>query len=90
MASYSLSNAATSAKLSVTVTGLSFGDTDFSPTTMFNQQSCSCLSWIATTTVSCLLQSDAGADASVVVTVGAVAGTAASKFTFDGNELSTI
>jgi hypothetical protein len=67
------------------VSGLSFGSTDFSATTMFDQQSCLCLSWIAATTVSCLLHSGAGLDASIVITVGAIAGTASDMFTLDGN-----
>jgi len=77
-----VSNVPLTAGLSITVVGLNLGSIDYTLTAELSRYMCSTLSWLTTTSVSCLSQRLMSAD-ELAVTVGAVAGTGSSVFSFD-------
>ena len=78
-------NAAMSGGTSVTVTGLSFGSMEYTLSTMLADRICATVLWSSATSVTAISSTILGLLVNDVrLTVGAVAGTAAALFTFDG------
>ena len=71
---------------SVTISGLSFGRSDFTPTaSLAVTDVCSSSAWTSATTVACAPQAYGGSAAGrTAVSVSAVAGTFVGQFSFDG------
>merc|ERR550537_1658825 len=77
-------NSALSGGSSVTVSGLSFGSVELTASGLVAGGGCSTASWMSSTSVSCVSGSASGQLGTSSVTVGAVAGTGLSVYSFDG------
>ena len=70
----------------ITVTGINFRTSDFSPSSEFHYNLCSTANWVATTSLVCVhtTTSQVGPMKDVVVTANSIVGTRTGYFTFDG------
>ena len=68
----------------VTVSGVSFGQSDNTPSSRVDSHACATVAWASRTTVACASTHGFPSVLSVVVTVGAQGGTRLPAFTFDG------
>ena len=82
----SVQNAGVTSGGSVTISGLSFGDSVFTPTaSIATADLCSSTAWTSATTVACAPQAYGGSAAMrTAVSVSALAGTLTGQFSFDG------
>lgn len=69
--------------LTLSVSGFNFGKADFSSTGSIGLTTCATLSWKSATSIDCVTPVGAGMKKKLTVTVGAVVGTLASRFSFD-------
>ena len=69
---------------SVTVSGVSFGALDATPSGRVGMSSCPTTGWASGTSVVCLMSLGVGTSLAVQATVAAVAGTQTAVFTYDG------
>jgi hypothetical protein len=84
------SNIANSGRLSVTVTGLSFGYPDYTTSAPVGISSCATAAWTSSTTVACFFTlSGIGSAVYSTVTVAAVAGTMEAGMSFDAPVVSS-
>ena len=84
MASRIFLNAPFTGGASLTVLGLSFGDFDYTATSMVGSPTCATSSWTSSTSVMCMAAAGSDDPSSAEVTVASVVGTILSSFTFDG------
>ena len=77
-------NAATSAGHSATVSGMSFGLLDVTPSIRLGLTSCATTAWASSSTVTCVLASGDGPQKDVAVTVEGIVGTRTRTFSYDG------
>jgi hypothetical protein len=69
----------------VTISGLSFGSSAFTPTASLGAgDACSSTAWTSVTTVACAPSAYSGSSVRVAVSVTAVVGTLTGQFSFDG------
>ena len=81
----SVQNAGVTSGGSVTISGLSFGDSVFTPTaSIATADLCGSTAWTSATTVACAPPAYGGSDLRVSVSVSAVVGTQTGQFSFDG------
>ena len=78
-------NSATSVGWSVTVSGMSFGTLDATPSSRLGLSSCLTSSWVSFTSVACLPSGGEGAAHDGGMTVAAIAGTRTQVFSYDGS-----
>jgi hypothetical protein len=78
-----LYNMPTTAGGQVTVEGVNFGPSDFTPTVRIQSTVCSTASWSTTTSVVCVASSGYGISRKLAVTIASYAGTALGIFSFD-------
>jgi len=81
-------NIVATAAFSVTVSGVSFGTLDATPSGRVGMSSCPTTGWASGTSVVCLMSLGVGTSLAVQATVAAVAGTQTAVFTYDGTALS--
>ena len=77
-------NGVTSGGYSVTVSGLSFGSLDVTPSMRLGTTLCATSAWASSSSVRCLLVEGAGTMQDVDMTVAGVIGTRTSIFSYDG------
>ena len=77
-------NGVSSGGCSVTVSGLSFGSLDATPSMRLGTTQCVTSAWASSSSVRCLLAAGAGAKRDVDMTVAGVVGTRTSIFSYDG------
>ena len=77
-------NIVATASFSVTVSGVSFGALDATPSSRIGASSCQTTAWVSGTSVACLLSLGVGTGLAAQATVSAVAGTQTTVFTYDG------
>ena len=77
-------NAAMTAGLSVTVSGLSFSSRDATASVAIGLTSCDTTAWASATSVLCLVAAGSGPSILTSVTVHSVPGTRLGSFSFDG------
>lgn len=85
---YSTPNSPLSASDSVTLYGMNFANIDATPTITLGSTQCATQSWNTYTHMVCLNKPGVGSIVKSHVTISAVVGTAASKFSFDAPVLS--
>ena len=77
-------NVATTVGWSVTVSGVSFGALDATPSSRLGLSSCGTSSWASSTSVVCLPIGGQGVAHDIYMTVAATVGTQAKTFSYDG------
>lgn len=77
-------NAVATIGWSVTVSGVSFGTLDATPSSRVGLSSCQTVAWASATSVVCMPSGGQGVGHDVVVSVCSVAGTTTRIFSFDG------
>jgi hypothetical protein len=77
-------NAATSAGHSATVSGMSFGSLDVTPSIRLGLTSCATTAWVSSSTVVCVLAAGYGPQKDLAVTVEGIVGTRTRTFSYDG------
>ena len=77
-------NIVATASFSVTVSGVSFGSLDATPSSRIGTSSCKTTAWVSGSSVACLLSLGVGTGLAAQATVSAVAGTQTTVFTYDG------
>ena len=77
-------NGASTAGWSVTVSGLSFGGLDATPTSMIALSHCLTATWASSTSLVCKLASGDGVLKVGIATVSGIAGTRTATFSYDG------
>ena len=78
-------NAADTVGWSVTVSGVSFGTVDATPSSRFGLSSCVTSAWVSATSVACLPNGGQGPAFGSVLTAVGVAGTRTRRFSYDGS-----
>ena len=78
-------NVATTIGWSVTVSGVSFGVLDATPSSRLGLSSCVTLSWASATSVMCLPSGGQGVAYDGGMTVAAIVGTQTKTFSYDGS-----
>ena len=83
-------NVATTVGWSVTVSGVSFGAVDATPSSRLGVSSCTTLAWASSTSVVCLPSGGQGVAHDVVMTVAAIVGTRTKTFSYDGSHCTAV
>ena len=78
-------NSVATAGWSVTVSGMSFGSLDVTPSNRVSLTSCMTASWASASSVVCLLAAGDGPQKDLQVTAVGIAGTRTKIFTYDGS-----
>ena len=80
-------NAVATAGWSVTVSGMSFGSLDVTPSNRVSLTSCLTASWASTSSVVCMLAPGDGPEKDLQVTLEGIVGTRTKIFSYDGGTL---
>jgi hypothetical protein len=83
-------NAVTTHGTSVTIAGLNFGSSSYTPTVRLGMSSCGTTSWTSVTQLICHSASGSGRLMTTSLTVGSLAGTLALSFTYDAPSISHV